>query len=128
MGIPLKWLSVVGKVALSGAKLVLKHKGAADTVETLARAVGVPEVVLSAADTLEEIAADVVKVEIVGQSSGLSGAQKAEAAAALVAQVLLRSKILGGHAPADEAMFLKGCQSIASGVADVLNSRAVEAQ
>lgn len=123
MGFPLKWLSVVGKLALSGAKLVDTHQRSIDAAEVVARSAGVPDGVLAVADTLESIAADVVTVEIVGQSSGLTGAQKAEAAAKLVAQALLKSKILGGHAPADETLFLKGCQSIASGVADVLNSR-----
>lgn len=119
------WLKVVGSLALAGAKKVVRGKGALDVAEAFARSKGVPDGLMDAIDTLEEIADDIVKVEIVGQSSGLSGQQKAEAAAKLVAQALLKSKILGGHAPADEATFLRGCQSIASGVADVLNSRQV---
>lgn len=71
---------------------------------------------------LSQIAGVITTVEAIGQTLGQPGPQKLQAAAPLVAQVILQSSILVDHSIADPGLFQKGAQKIADGMADVLNS------
>lgn len=71
---------------------------------------------------LELLSGIVGHVEVIGQALSLTGTQKLTAASPLVAQVILQSSILARHEIADPVLFKQGCDKIAGGVADVLNS------
>lgn len=71
---------------------------------------------------LAQIADIIVQAEAMGQALGQAGAQKLIAATPMVAQIILASSILANHKIANPGLFQQGCTSIASGMADVLNS------
>lgn len=71
---------------------------------------------------LAELSQIIVNVEAVGQALSLAGPQKLQAAAPLIAQVLIRSSIVANHKVANPALFQQGATKIADGLADVLNS------
>lgn len=73
-------------------------------------------------DDLTLIAKIIMDVEVMGQALSLTGTQKLEAAAPLVAQLVLNSSALAGQQIADPARFKAACTTIASGMADLLNS------
>ena len=77
-------------------------------------------------DDLTQIAQLVAQVEVVGQTTGLTGDQKRAAVAKLAADVFLRSKVLAGHPVDNEALFSQGVDKVAGGVADILNSLKVK--
>ena len=71
---------------------------------------------------LASIAEIITQVEVMGQVLGSPGADKLRAATPLVAQIVLQSSILARHEIANPELFRAGCQQIAAGMADVLNS------
>ncbi len=71
---------------------------------------------------LAAIAQVIGQVEAVGQVLGTPGADKLRAATPLVAQVVLQSALLANHQINDPALFQGGCQKLADGMADILNS------
>lgn len=71
---------------------------------------------------LAQIGTIIQQVEVMGQVLGQPGPQKLQAAAPLVAQVLLQSSILVHHQIANPTLFQQGCTKLADGMADVLNS------
>jgi hypothetical protein len=71
---------------------------------------------------LAEIAQIIQQAEVFGQALGLPGAQKLQAAAPAVAQIILQSSILAKHELANPVLFQQGCTKVADGMADVLNS------
>lgn len=71
---------------------------------------------------LEQISAIIVQAELFGQALGLPGSQKLTAATPAVAQIILQSSVLVDHKIADPVLFRQGCQKIADGMADVMNS------
>lgn len=75
----------------------------------------------SAINDLSQIAQTVTMVEAVIQTPG-SGAAKLSAATPLVANIIKTSEIVSGKKIVNEALFVQGCQEIASAMADVLNS------
>lgn len=84
-----------------------------------------------AADKVAEVSDDLTKVagiiSLVEAAAGavtspLPGAEKLKMAAPLVAQIVLQSDILVGKRVKDQALFQQGTASIASGMADILNS------
>jgi hypothetical protein len=66
----------------------------------------------------------ITMVEAIGQAASvpMPGAEKLKVATPLVAQIILSSSMLAQHKIGDEVLFRQGCTSIASGMADVLNS------
>ncbi len=70
---------------------------------------------------LAQIADIVMLMETAFAAPG-SGAQKLQASTPAVAQIILKSSLLANHKIEKADLFQKGCASIASGVADVLNS------
>ena len=75
-----------------------------------------------AGDLSKQLTDVIISVEAVGQVLGTPGPDKMRAAAPLIAQVLLKSDFMVGKKIQDAALFQKGCESIASGLADILNS------
>jgi hypothetical protein len=71
---------------------------------------------------LAQIAQIIAQVEVFGQALSLPGAQKLQAAAPAVAQVVLQSSIMVNHKIANPALFQTGCTKVADGMADILNS------
>jgi len=82
------------------------------------------DVVRDVADDLTKVAGIIVTVEAAAAAlkSPLPGSEKLVMATPLVAQVILQSDLLVNNKIKDDALFQKGCASIASGMADVLNS------
>ena len=79
----------------------------------------------SGVNTFENIVGTVISVEgaVAGiAGSNITGAQKAQAAAGLVAQFVLAAPFMKGKTVDNQANFTKACQTIAGGVADLLNS------
>lgn len=73
-------------------------------------------------DYLQQVAGAVQQVEIFGQALGLPGTQKLIAATPAVAQIILQSSLMAGRKISDPVKFQAGCQQMAAGMADVLNS------
>jgi hypothetical protein len=71
---------------------------------------------------LVQIGQIIVTVETLGQALNTPGADKLKAAAPLVAQIILKSAIVGAHEIDNPMLFQQGAQKIADGMADVLNS------
>ncbi len=111
-----KWLGIIGQVLLKATEILA---GVGPLFPTKAAQVGV------VVSDLAQIDAIIVNVEAMGQVVGLSGEQKLAAAAPLVAQIILQSTALAGHEIANHDLFMQGVTKIASGTADVLNSRKV---
>lgn len=58
----------------------------------------------------------------VSDPSAKTGAQKLQAATPFVGQIIQSSDFMIGRKIKDQALFIKGCQEITSGMADILNS------
>ena len=71
---------------------------------------------------LEQISAIIIQAELFGQALGLPGSSKLTAATPAVAQIILQSSILANHKIANDVLFKQGCNKIADGMADVMNS------
>lgn len=110
-------------LAKVGAVLVKAAAIAAGFAPLLSAAVpGAGGVVQTVLDKFSQVVDAVVQVEAIGQTVGLSGAQKSAAVAPLVAQILLDFCHLRGWQIADEGKFKAACQTIGGGVADFLNA------
>lgn len=70
---------------------------------------------------LSAIGAVVVQVEAIIQGAG-TGAQKLQAAAPLVANIVKTSELVSGHQIANEPLFIQGCTDLTNAVAEILNS------
>ena len=106
------WLKVLAQGVLQGAKFVIGLRNTGVDIPVKAGVI----------DEIENVIKD---VEIVGAVIDAHGDQKLAMAAPLVEQVLLRSESWSHFKIADERkdLFRAGCAKIASGMADVLNSR-----
>lgn len=71
---------------------------------------------------LEQISSIIIQAELFGQALGLKGPDKLTAATPAVAQIILQSSILANHKIANQELFKQGCNKIANGMADVMNS------
>lgn len=114
------WLKTVGKIALEVGK-VAPVVGPIVKVIAPSTAPGV-QAVVNHADDLVQVAQIVLQAEAMGQAIQAPGAQKLQMAAPLVAQMLLSSSLLAGKTIADPVKFQFGCQQLAAGMADILNS------
>ena len=75
----------------------------------------------TAVNDLTAVGQVVVQAEAMIQGTS-KGADRLQASAPLVAQVVRTSELVSGHKIANEALFLEGCTDITSGTAKVLNS------
>jgi hypothetical protein len=71
---------------------------------------------------INQIAAIIAQVEIMGQALGVAGPDKLRAAAPAVAQIILQSSMMAHRQIADPLKFNAACATIAGGMADLLNS------
>lgn len=108
------WLSKVGSILLKVTQIVT---GIAPFIPAAQQ--GTYQIV---SRDLEQISAIITQAELFGQALSLPGAQKLTAATPAVAQVILQSSILANNKISNEVLFKQGCQKIADGMADVLNS------
>ena len=75
-------------------------------------------------DTMLEVRDAIIAVELMatGIAGGATGPDKLRMAGPLVRDVILKSALVGNKDIEDKALFSKGVEGIASGMADVLNS------
>jgi len=75
-------------------------------------------------DTLLEVRDAVISTEIFASTitSDVSGEDKMRASGAQVAQIILKSSLVANQKIENEELFKTGCERIAGGMADVLNS------
>ena len=115
----MSWLKRVGAIALAVGK-------AAPVAGPIIAAV-VPgdkdnAIIAKAIPTIDQIAQIIVQAEIMGQSLSLSGTDKLLAASPAVAHMVIQSSLFAGKTIDDPVKFQFGCQQIAAGMADCLNS------
>jgi hypothetical protein len=116
----MSFLKKLGQVAGTVGKVAMVAAGYGQLVETLVP--GQKDKIHVISQDLAQISVIAQQVEVMGQALGLPGAQKLTAATPLVAQVILQSSILAHHKIDNPVLFQQGCQKIADGMADVLNS------
>ena len=71
---------------------------------------------------LTQLASVIVTVESIGALEGLPGDQKVRMAGPLIGQLIQQSSLMAGKEIADGPKFAQACQTIAGGLADLLNS------
>jgi hypothetical protein len=115
------WLKKVGTILLKVTEIVV---GFGPVITALTPTKKDDQVVAVVSDTLTQVAGIVTTVEAMAGalSQPLPGTEKLKMATPLVAQIVLQSSIMVKHEIANPALFQQGCASIASGMADVLNS------
>lgn len=118
------FLSKLGKVMQIAGKVVQVFLGFAPGIATLIPGKKDDQVVAALVDPLTQVAQVVIQVEAMAQAleTPLPGPQKLQMATPIVAQIILASSIMAKHEIHDPELFKKGCASIASGLADILNS------
>ena len=113
----MEFLKKLGQILATGLEL---WSGFAPVFSTAVPNAG--GVIDTVSKDLTEIGTIITNVEGAGAALGLPGPDKLKMAAPAVAQVIMSSALLSGHAIADTAKFQQGVNEIASGVADVLSS------
>lgn len=112
----MKFLNVLGKVIITGLKVVVGLQGAGVFTG------GAATTVTRVKDDLTQLSAVIAQAEVMGQVLNLPGEDKLKAVAPLVGQIILGSAALAQHKVAQPDLFLQGTTKITSGWADVLNS------
>ena len=117
----MKWLTLIGKIVLTGLSVVT---GFGPMVGNMIPGTKDDKIIKQTEDTLAQVAQIIGMVEAIGQAATtpMAGPEKLKVAAPLVAQIIMSSSMLTQHKITDEVLFRQGCTSIASGMADVLNS------
>jgi hypothetical protein len=115
------FLSKIGSILLKGIALVsgvgsVVGQQIPGTAGTVTRVIGF----------LSEIAPIVTTVETIGQIKNIPGPEKAKLAGPLIGQVILQSDFMSGKKIDQPDLFKLGCERIAGGVADILNSLRAE--
>ena len=117
------FLSKLGKVMQIAGKVVAVVTGFGPALVALTPTKKDDEIFSKIANPLVQIASIVAQVEGMAQAldTPLPGTQKLQMATPIVAQIVLND-LVAGKKIHDPVLFKQGCASIASGVADVLNS------
>lgn len=111
------WLKRIGQIILNGAELAA---GIGPFVKIAApQSAAVVDTVVS---DLQQIKGIIVQVEAIGQAFKVAGPDKLRVAGPLVAQVIAQSAVMTGHQIANVEAYNKACETIAGGMADLLNS------
>lgn len=113
----MKFLTKLAQIFAKGLQIVGLFGPVIQTV--LPQSAGIVQTV---SQDLSEIAQVVVDVEQAGVALQLKGPDKLKAAAPLVADIILRSTLVANHKIDNPALFQQGVNSVASGMADILNS------
>jgi hypothetical protein len=118
------FLSKLGKIMQITGKVVSVYLGFAPGLAAMTSSKKDDQFVAASIAPLQQIAGIVVQVEAMAQAleTPLSGPDKLKMATPMVAQLVLSSGLLAGKKIANPELFKAGCASIASGMADVLNS------
>lgn len=118
------FLSKLGKVMQITGKVLAVVTGFGPALAALTPSKKDDEVLAKLVDPLTQIAGIVIQVEGMAQAldTPLPGTQKLQMATPIVAQIIVQSSILANHEIDNPVLFKQGCASIASGMADVLNS------
>ena len=114
------WLKRVGQAIAGGTQ---KVEAVAPLAGALIEAVAPQSTHF--VDTFNAILGTVVSVEGTAAAianANISGPDKAKAAGALVAQVIMGAPFMEGKKIADQQKFQQSCSTIAGGIADLLNS------
>jgi hypothetical protein len=115
------FLSKIGGIILKGIAIAANIGGVV--------AQQIPQVsgpVNRALGFLTELAPIITTVEVIGQLRGIPGPEKAKLAGPLIGQVILQSDFMASKKIDQPDLFKLGCERIAGGVADVLNSLRAE--
>lgn len=117
------FLSKLGKVMQIAGKVVAVVTGFGPAIAALTPTKKDDEFLAKIANPLVQIAGIVAQVEAMSQAldQPLPGTQKLQMATPVVAQILLNDLVAGKRIH-DPALFKQGAASVASGIADVLNS------
>jgi len=115
------WLKKAGMVLLKVTEILT---GFGPIITRIIPGTKDDQIVAAATHELSQIAAIVTQVEAMAAALALPlpGDQKLLMATPLVAQIILQSSMMAHHEIADPVKFRAGCASMASGMADVLNS------
>ena len=118
------FLSKLGQVMQIAGKVVAVVTGFGPVIAALTPTKKDDEVLAKLADPLVQVAGIIVQVEAMAQAldTPLPGSEKLKMATPLVAQIILSSGIMVKKEIRDPELFKRGCASIGSGMADVLNS------
>lgn len=118
------FLSKIGKAMQIVGKVVQVLLGFGPGITSLTPTDKDDKVWAQIVDPLTQVAHIVVQVEAMAQAldTPLMGPDKLKMATPMVAQIILSSAIVAKHEIANPELFKQGCASIASGMADVLNS------
>lgn len=118
------FLSKLGKAMQIAGKVVAVITGFAPALVALTPTKKDDEIYAKIADPLTQVAGIIIQVEGMAQAldQPLPGTEKLKMATPIVAQIILNSGIMVNKKIANPELFKQGCSSIASGVADVLNS------
>lgn len=112
-----KFLSALSKILSVGIQI---FTGFAPTITTAVHSSA--GVVQTISQDLGQIFNVVTDAEQIGVALQLKGPDKLKAAVPGVVDIILKSAMLANHKIADEALFQQGCTSVASGIADIINS------
>jgi hypothetical protein len=117
----MKWLSKVGSIFLKGLQI---YMGVAPIATAAIPGDKDDRFVAKMTDSLTQIASIITTVEAIGAAASvpMPGPEKLRVASPLVAQIILSSSMLAQHKIQDEVLFRSGCEKVASGMADILNS------
>lgn len=115
------FLSKIGSILLKGIAIASGIGGiigqqVPGTAGTVTRVLGF----------LTELAPIITTVETIGQIKGIPGAEKAKLAGPLIGQIVLQSDFMIGKKIDQPDLFKLGCERVAGGVADILNSLRAE--
>ncbi len=113
----MSWLKKIGQIIVAGFKLEL---GLAPVIQ--AQYPQTANILQNVNDVWSQFVGIITTVEAVGSSLGLPGADKVRAAGPLVGQLIQQSAFMANKTIADTAKFSAACQTIAGGIADLLNS------
>jgi hypothetical protein len=116
-----KYLSLIGKIALTGLQILT---GFGPMVGSMIPGTKDDKYIAQATDTLTQVSQVITMVEMIGAAATtpMAGAEKLKVASPLVAQIILSSSMLAQHKIGNEELFRAGCEKVASGMADVMNS------
>lgn len=81
------------------------------------------KILVKATDALTDLNEIIKNAEVFGASLNLSGADKLKGAVPSIAQVVMRSAIMGGLPPGNRALFDEGIAELTSALVKLSNSR-----
>jgi len=113
----MKFLSKLAQIFAKGLQIVGLF---GPSIQTLIPQSG--GVIQTVSADLAQIGNVIVDVEQMSVALQLKGPDKLKAAAPLVADVILRSTLVANHKIDNQDLFNQGVMSVASGMADILNS------